>query len=189
MGTFSKVYIKNDNIEVVKRSIGRYYKILCVEPESIEQSWRFFQKGSDTMIVSNHYHGNWVEIILNYPYTLYYHDEFLRRLSQELNTVILLGYYQSTDGGGRLAKFEHGNLAISIIQAEVKYPGESWLRLMDNWGVTEELKKEFLIPNLFEEFNQIEWDTIYKFYKMNGLESDGEQRNDSVYYHLEIKYD
>jgi hypothetical protein len=114
----------------------------------------------------------------------------LRRLSEELHTEILLGYYQSTCGDGRLAKFENGKLLLSIIQSVVTFREESIMRLMDNWGVTEALKQEFSIPNKTrDKFFGIEWDTIYKFYKLNGLDWDGIKREDEIYHYLEIKYE
>lgn len=190
MGTFSKVYIKNKSIETVKKSIGKYYKIVNEEVDSVEEDWRYWRKGSDAIILSKNYNELWVEIILNYEFTLYFHDELLRRISEELETEILLGYYQSTCGDGRLAKFENGKLTLSIVQSEVKFGEESMMRLMDNWGVTEIIKKEFSIPNKTrEKFFEIDWDTIYKFYKINGLEWDKIKRDDEVYYYLEIKYE
>lgn len=189
MGTYSKAYIKIDSIEVVKKSIGKYYKIVNEEVDNIEQDWRYFRNGSDTIILSKNYNEKWVEIILNYQFTLYSHDELLRRLTKEHNCEILLGYYQSTDSHGRLAIFERGELKTSIIQSEVKHKDESLIRLVDNWGITDNLRRQFLIPKLREEFFAIEWDTIYEFYKMNGLEWDGIKREDRIYHHLEIKYE
>jgi hypothetical protein len=188
MGIFSKAYIKIDNIDTVKNLIAKYYKVVSQEIEDIEKDWRFFENGSDTIILSRNYNENWVEIILNYQFTVYFHDEFLRRLSKDLETEILLGYYQSTDSTGRLAKFKKGELQLSIIQSLIEYKSESGVALIDNWGVTNELRREFSIPNLNEPFFEIVWDSIYKFYKMNGLEWDGIMRDKGFYHHLEIKY-
>jgi hypothetical protein len=188
LGTFSKAFIKIDSIEAVKKSIGKYYRIVNEELDTVEQDWRFFENGSDTVILSKDYNENWVEIILNYQFTLYFHDELLRRLTKELQSEILYGYYQSTDGAGRLAAFKNGELTLSIIQSEVKYKGESMMRLMDNWGVTDDLRKEFAIPQYREKYVEIDHDTIYRFFKLNGLEWDGIIRNDVFYHHFEIKY-
>ena len=162
MGTFSKAYIKIDQIETVKNLIGKYYRIVDEEFDNVDQDWRFWSRGSDTIILSKEYNEDWVEIILNYEFTLYFHDELLRRMSKELKTEILLGYYQSTSVQGRLAKFKNGELEVSIIQCEVQYGDESLIRLMDNWGVTEDLKKKFAIPKLKEKYSEIEWDVIYE---------------------------
>lgn len=188
MGTFSKAYIKTDSIDTVKNTIGGLYKIASQEIDDIEKEWRFIKNGSDTIILSNNYNKNWVEITLNYQFNIYFHDEFLRRLTRYLETEILLGYYQSTDSTGRLAKFKEGELQLSIIQSHIEQKGKSFIALMDNWGVTNELRQGFAIPNLNEPFSEIVWDSIYKFYKMNGLEWDGITRNEVFYHHLEIKY-
>ncbi|MCG8329002.1 MAG: hypothetical protein MI974_15015 [Chitinophagales bacterium] len=190
MGTFSKVFINIDNIEIVKKIIGKYYKIVNEEIDTDEQGWRFWENGSDTIILSKNYNKNWVEIVLNYEFTLYFHDELLRRLSKELQTKILLGYYQSTCGDGRLAKFQNGELLLSIIQSEVKYGEESMMRLMDNWGVTDKIKQEFSIPEKTrEKFFEIGGDTIYQFFGMHGLKWDTKEGENEEYLHLEIRYE
>lgn len=186
---FSKAYIKNVSIAEIRKIISKFYIIISEEIENHEQDWKFFKNGNDTMIISNFYNEEWVELILNNQFTLYFHDELLKRISYEFDTIILLGYYQSTDGQGRLAKFENGNLNLSIIQSEVNYRNESILRLMDNWGVSNEIKNELSLPNLKEKFIDIEYDLIYKFYKMNGLEWDKAKDKEEVYIHLEINYD
>jgi hypothetical protein len=188
MGTYSKAYIKVNNIDTVISLVGKYYKVVSQEIDEIEKEWMFFKNGNDTLILSKNYNENWVEITLNYPYTIYFHDEFLRRISKDLETEILLGYYQSTDSTGRLAKFKKGALHLSIIQSCIQRNRESCVVLLDNWGVTPDLKKEFSIPNLYEPFFEIVWDSIYKYYKKNGLEWDGVKRDETFYHHLEIKY-
>ena len=87
-----------------------------------------------------------------------------------------------------MAKFKNGELELSIIQSEVQYgdESESMMRLMDNWGVTEELRKEFSIPKLKEKYYDIEWNIIYKFF---GLEWDSKERKEEKYLHIEIKYE
>lgn len=189
MGTFFKAYLKAKNIELVKKSIGKYYKIIREEIDTIEQDWRYGLEGSDTLILSKNYNEDWVEITLSYRFSLYFHDELLRRLSKDFNSEILLGYYQSTMGQGRLAKFENGKLKLSIIQSEAGYKENAMLRLVDNRGITDELKKQFLIPKIGEKFCVIDCDVIYNFYKINGLEWDGKTREEETYFYLEIKHD
>lgn len=188
MGTFSKAYIKIDDIDPVKNTIGKYYKVVQHEIYDIEKEWAFFENGNDTIILANNYNKGWIEITLNYPFTIYFHDELLRKLSKDLETEILLGYYQSTEGTGRLAKFKKGELVLSIMQSDTIHKGESYIALRDNWGVTDELRSAFAMPNLNEPFSEIKWDSIYKFYKMNHLEWDGITRDHVSYHHLEIKY-
>lgn len=190
MATFSKAYIKINSMETVKNAIENYYTVLVNEFDNMIHDYRFFENGNDTIILASNYNEDWVEISLNYPSSLYFHDELLRRLSRDLNTDILLGYFQSTDAEGRLAKFKQGTLELSVIQCDIQYGNEteSHIRLMDNWGVTDEVRKAFSIPKLNEEYRGIYRDVIYSFYNMFGLIWDGKERTEVKYLHLEINY-
>ncbi|MBI1224785.1 MAG: hypothetical protein GC192_06075 [Bacteroidetes bacterium] len=187
MGTFHKAFVSGENIETVKLTIGKYYNIINEEIDDSEQEWRFGDRGSDTIVLSSEFNYNWVAITF-YTSTFYFHDELLRRISRDLETEILLGFYQSTSGEGRLARFVNGSLELSINQSYVKLRDEEMHILMHNWGVTAELKTEFSIPEFKERFVEIDRDTIYKFYKKFGLEWDGLNRDVEEYHHLEIKY-
>lgn len=188
MGTYSKAYINNKDLHAVKAYIGEYYNIVNEEIHTVEQDWRFWKNKNDTIILAKEFNEEWISIRLNKRYSLYFHDELLRRISKDLHTSILYGYYQSTNGTGRLCKFLNGNLTLSIVQREVGYKEDSMMRLIDNRGLTEEIKEEFSIPNINEKFFDIDLDVIYRFYKMNGLEWDKKERDDEKYLHLEIKY-
>jgi hypothetical protein len=188
MGTYSKAFVNIESIEVVKLAIAKYYNIISEEYDIYEQDWKFGVNGNDTIILTKEFNSDWVAIQLNYIFSIYYHDEMLRRISRDLNTMILYGYYQSTDGTGRLSRFHNGDLEVSIIQKEAGYKEESMMRLVDNWGVTNKLKDSFNIPEINEKYFEIEWDIIYKFYKMNGLEWDKIEREDESYLHIEIKH-
>jgi len=55
MGTFSTAYIQTGSMKIVKKIISKYYKIINEEMGNTEQDWRFFQNGSDTIIISVDY--------------------------------------------------------------------------------------------------------------------------------------
>ena len=188
MGTYSKAYINNNDFVAVKAYIGKYYNVVSEEYDTIEQDWRFWKNKNDTIILSQEFNANWIEIQLNKRYSLYFHDELLRRISLDLHTTILYGYYQSTDGIGRLSKFQNGKLNLSIVQREVGYKEDTMMRLIDNWGLSKKIKEEFSIPEINEKYFDIDWDLIYRFYKINGLEWDKIKRDDAKYLHLEINY-
>lgn len=189
MGTYFRAFIHHKSIQDVKQAIGKYYKIANEETDEIAQEWRFWKNDSDTIILSTKINENWVAVDLNRQFSLYFHDELLRRISKDLETEILSGYYQSTVGEGRLAKFTNGALDLSISQTEIKKNEQFLSVLSDNWGITELLRKEFSIPNLAQEFYAIDWDSIAKFHEIMGLVWDGKERKEEKFLHLEIKYD
>ena len=152
-----------------------------------EQWYKYGSNGNETMILSNVYNYRWTQLYLNLEISLYKYDELLRRISKEFYTEILFCYYQSTICKGRLAKFEEGQLMLSIVQEEVEIKGERLLRLTDNWGVDSTIKSQFNIPNLLSKFINIDYDNIYKFLNLNDLKWDMIERETEEYNHLEIK--
>lgn len=186
MGTFSTAYIKNTKTDQIKSYLGQHFEILSEEVVNQEQSWKFWENGNDTMILSNVYNYRWTQLYLNLDISLYKYDELLRRISKEFNTEILFCYYQTTICKGRLAKFDEGQLILSIVQEEVEIKGERQLRLTDNWGVDSAIRSQFNIPKLMEKFINIDYDNIYKFLNINNLEWDKIDK-DEEYNHIEIK--
>ncbi|WP_160139734.1 hypothetical protein [Chryseobacterium sp. c4a] len=172
MGTFSKAFIKLNDLKVILDELKNYY--IIGRQEIIEESKPLYysQNSNETIILSNNYNNDWCEIELEFNYSVYLYDEFLRRLSSKFNTIILFAYYQSTIGDGRIAKFNRGQLDLSISQKYFKHNGHEKICLVDNFGISEVMKKEFDIPKLGEDFNRIDYDLINEFLSNNGLSPD-----------------
>lgn len=186
MGTFSKVYIKSKNLNEILEEIKNYYSILRSESINESKPWYFSENGNETIILSNNYNHNWCEIEFEFKYSIYIYDEFLRRFSKKFNAIILLGYYQSTIGNGRIAKFNNGQLELSIVQQYSIYNGIEKNYLNDNFGVSKTIKKEFKIPKLGEDFNNIDYELINNFFEKNGLLPDNFKNYEEwSYLHIE----
>ncbi|MDP9960388.1 hypothetical protein [Chryseobacterium lathyri] len=186
MGTFSKVYIKLENIEVILHELQEYFLIGKIETLDDSKWWLYSENGNETIILSNNYNHNWCEIEFEFKYSIYIYDEFLRRFSKKFNAIILLGYYQSTIGNGRIAKFNNGQLELSIVQQYSIYNGIEKIYLNDNFGVSKTIKKEFKIPKLGEDFNNIDYELINSFFAKNGLLPDNFKNYEEwSYLHIE----
>lgn len=150
-------------------------------------------KDRNTIVISKNQSLDWVELELNFDGNIYIYDEYLRRISSALGTQILIGYYQSTTGEGRLAKFDEGRLEMSFYKKYVyfKFHGDDSppidrIYVADNFGVNS-AKIEMLRASRFgADSNLIDHDFIDEYFK-----SEGWQRNSDIdyfdwkYLHLE----
>lgn len=160
MSTFSKIYINTGDIDNVINEFKYFYTIRNIE--CLENPKWWYYSDYETIIVSKK-DVDWIEIEIQFSYSLYVYDEFFRRLSKKYDTIIILGYYQSAVGGGRIAKFEKGKMILSITQTYVINEDFDKTILTDNLGVNEIIKRDVKIPNLYEEFNLIDNDFINNF--------------------------
>ena len=126
---------------------------------------------------------------------LYFYDEFLRRISKSLDTTILLGYYQSTSGEGRLAKFQNGQLEISFFERYFyykSYDDDAYsidrIYVADNLGVENSKIETLKKAKLGKDSCLIDHDFIYDFYKSEGWDNElGQNYHDWKYLHVEQK--
>ncbi|NMM50923.1 hypothetical protein, partial [Marinigracilibium pacificum] len=148
-----------------------------------------------TIILTKNQSTDWMEIEFDFNGNLYFYDEILRRISKSLKTTILLGYYQSTSGEGRLAKFQNGQLELSFFERYFYYKShddDSYsvdrIYVADNLGV-ENAKSEVLKKvNLGMDSDLINHDFIYDFYRSEGWNNDlGLDYHNWKYLHIEQK--
>lgn len=187
MGTLSKVFIRTQDIEQILIEFEKYYTIRRREILDDAKWWYYFE--NETIIVSQNYNVEWVEIEFDFQGNLLYlYDEFLRRLSISMNSIILLGYYQSTTGVGRVAKFEVGKMDISIVQLFITSKEKNAIYLVDNFGVSDDLKEMLHMDfsKIGDEFSLIDYNFIYNFFEKFGLKSDNHMASNSEkYLHIE----
>lgn len=96
MGTFSKAYIKSEKISEVLNELKKYYTIKRIEKLNESKWWYYSENGNETIILSNNYSKYWCELELEFNYSVYFYDEFLRRLSKKTQynyTVRILSIY------------------------------------------------------------------------------------------------
>ncbi|MFK8301720.1 hypothetical protein ACI75Y_02305 [Capnocytophaga stomatis] len=180
MSTFSKIYVKIDDIDDVVNQFKHFYTIRNIECLESPKWW--YYNDYETIIIAKKDY-NWVEIEIQFLYSLYVYDEFFRNLSKKNNTIVVLAYYQSAVGGGRIAKFEKGEMTLSITQTYITNEDFDKTILTDNFGVNEFIKKEFKIPNLYEEFSLFDSDFINSFLHKEKISIS--ETNEVSYVHLE----
>lgn len=202
MGTFSQTSIKCDNIEVIVRELKKYLPIgreIWLETEkwwfyNLPHEENSFEGGNLTLIVSKNLSMDWVEVEFDFQGGLFFFDEILKRISKNLKTEVLLVYYQSTVGEGRLAKFKNGQLELSyyekyfyeeVIENNVLIRKSNYVA--DNLGVATSTIEELKNSKLGDEALLIEYDFIYKFLNSEGWEADSGKAVllDWNYLHLE----
>lgn len=199
MGTFSQTNIKckdlNAVISLLKKylPIGReiwlddqkvwFYNLPHEENQSEERNL--------TIILSQNQNKNWIEIEFDFDGNLYFYDEILRRISKGLETVILLGYYQSTSGEARLAKFENGQLELSFYERYFYYnfhddnlPPIDRIYVADNFGVANSPIESLKKAKLGEDSCLTDYEFICQYYEPEGYKNDL-GKNDWTYLHLE----
>lgn len=198
MGTFSQANIKSDFNSVLTElkkniTIGReiwldmkkdwFYNLQHDENSSLEKNY--------TIILSKDYSKEWIEIEFDFQDNLYLFDEILRRISGALKTEILLGYYQSTSGDGRLAKFKNGQMELSFYEKHYYYKFDDSkaidrIYVADNFGVFHSKIPALKNSILNEDSKLIDIEFIYEFYKSEGWINDLDKNyTDRKYLHLE----
>ena len=204
MGTFSQTNIKCDRIETVLTELKKHLNI----GRSVwsDKSDTFFHRvqhennpstqWNTTITITKNQSTDWVEIEFDFNGNLYVYDEVLRRISGSLETTILLGYFQSTTGDGRLAKFKDGRMDISFFERHFYYKSHDddrysvdRLYVADNFGVQNSKLPTLKETVLGVDSSLIDHDFIYEFYRSEGWDSDLHiNYHDWKYLHVEQKH-
>lgn len=190
MGTFSQTSIKCKDIETVVVELKKYLPI-GREIWLDTNKWWFYNLPHEensfdgknlTLIVSKNLTKDWVEVEFDFHFGLYFFDEILKHISKNLNTLILLVYYQNTVDEARLAKFKNGELELSyyekyfdeeIIENNVRTIKSNYVA--DNFGVATSTIEELKNSKLGEETLLIDYEFIYQYLNSEGWESDSEK--------------
>ncbi|MFQ6599131.1 hypothetical protein [Flavobacterium sp. C3NV] len=201
MATFSQTNIKCKNVETVLAELKKYLPTgreiwLDTRKEwfyNLPHDENLSEEKNITLVISKNLSKDWVEVEFDFQGNLYLYDEILRRISKNLETDILLAYYQSTSGDGRLAKFKNGQLELSFYEKSFYYkfhsddsPPIDRLYLADNFGVMNSNIEMIKNAKVGEDSGLIEYDLINEFYKSGGWVPDlhGDFSNED-YLHVE----
>lgn len=201
MATYSQTNIKCTDVETVIAELKKYLSTGREIWLDRRKEWFYnlpheenlSEEKNTTLVISKNMSKDWVEVEFDFQGNLYLYDEILRRISKNLETEILLAYYQSTTGDGRLAKFKNGQLELSFYEKSFYYkfhgdnsPAIDRLYVADNFGVINcdiELIKNAKVG---EDSGLIEYDLINEFYKSGGWEPDlGMNFMNENYLHVE----
>lgn len=202
MATHSQTNIKCNDIQTVVIELKKYLRIGREIWFDDRRPWFYdvpheensFDGENLTIVVSKNLSKDWVEVEFDFQFGLYFFDEILKQISKNLNTEILLTYYQSTSDEGRLAKFKNGQLELSYIE-EYRYEVviENNLQTIksnfvaDNFGVSGSNIELLKNSKFGEESLIIDYDLINDFHKSEGWKGDSEKDffTEWEYLHLE----
>lgn len=187
MATYSQTNIKCNDVQTVARELKKYMRIGREKWFDTRKPWFYnvphdensFDGDNLTIVVSKIDSEDWVEVEFDFQVGVYFFDEILKLISKNLNTEILLAYYQTTSGQGRLAKFKNGKLELSyyekyryevIIENNVRTTKSNYVA--DNFGVSGSDIELLKNTKLDDESLIIDYDLINEFYKAEGLKVD-----------------
>lgn len=190
MATTSEIYVQIDDIEPIVKEWKKYFK---TGKEILSNSKHEFFTDNNNIFFCKGECKHWILINIDSEVglisgNLYRFDEILRRISQTLNTTILLAFYQSTLGEGRIAKFEKGVLVYSFYQKYSYYKDDTKtideIYVADNFGV--ENCKLAAIQNLkmYDDVLIFDTDFLNDFCRSENVQLLWQE--DSEYLHLEI---
>lgn len=182
MATHSNTYFKYANLERFISIMKGQFEIYDVKFSTTPYDWFF--DGNKFIIISRNYNQNWISVQFELGGDNYRMDEVIKSISKEIECVALLCYYQSTSVVGRFALFENGILNLSIAQNEIEINNEPKIRLVDNFGVTEEIRTKFKIPHeIHQQYGELDTDELHRMMKHYGLIGDG-IKDDWDYHYL-----
>jgi hypothetical protein len=195
MGTFSQTNIKCADIDTIISEIRKYYRIGRTETSDERKEWLFnlAPDNNITIIISQNFSNEWVEVEFDFDGNLYFYDECLRRISKSLNTEVLLGYYQSTTGEGRLAKFKNGDMELSFYERyfyfdykDNKTASIDRIYVADNFGVSDSKVDAIRVSKLGIDSTLLNYDFIYNYFESEGWRNDlGKDYLEWTYNHIE----
>ena len=180
MSTFSQTYIKSKDVDTVLAEFKKYLSIGREIWFDTRKEWFYNIQHEDnpsteknlTLMFAKNQSKEWIEIEIDFGNNLYFYDEILRRISKTLNAEILLGYFQSTLGEGRLAKFKNGQLELSFFEQYYHYNTIDRIYVADNFGVLNSNIETLKKVKTGKDSSLISHDFIYKFYKSEGWSND-----------------
>ncbi|MFD2938929.1 hypothetical protein [Flavobacterium notoginsengisoli] len=202
MATYSQTNIKCNDVQTVATELKKYLRIGREKWFDTRKPWFYnvphdensFNGDNLTIVVSKIDSEDWVEVEFDFQFGVYFFDEILKQISKNLNTDILLAYYQSTSGQGRLAKFKNGKLELSYYEKyryEVTPGNDSYTvesnYVADNFGVSGSDIELLKNTKLGDQSLIIDYDLINEFYKAEGWKGDSGKNifSDWDYLHLE----
>ena len=188
MATHSQTNIKCNDVQTVVIELKKYLRIGREIWFDDRKPWFYnvpheensFDGENLTIVVSKNLSKDWVEVEFDFQFGLYFFDEILKQISKNLNTEILLTYYQSTSDEGRLAKFKNGLIENDLQTIKSNF-------VADNFGVSGSSFELLKNTKLGEESLIIDYDLINDFNKSEGWKGDSEKDffTEWNYLHLE----
>lgn len=192
MATTEVICVKAENIEPVVTEWKKYFTTGKEVTSDFETEFlfsRFYQEqDNETHIFCKGEFKDWISIKVDLGGNLYQYDEILRRISQTLNTTLLLTYYQSTSGEGRIVKFEKGFLIYSFYQRYYSYEiGTETIHriyLADNFGMKNSKLQAVQELKYGQEILVFDYDFLNDFNRSENVSFLWDEN--STYLHLEI---
>jgi hypothetical protein len=188
MGTFSQTFIKTTKIDEIIKILNKSLNLGLSELLNERFDWYYWRdnRNNKTIIISNNLSVEWTEIEFDFNGNMYLYDELIKILTKELGTIALLGFYQSTSGEGRIAKFDKGQLKYTYYERYFEYDKVSRIYLADNWNINESKIGMLKERKLDQDSSIIDHDLINSFYKSEGFEYNSNKKYEEwAYLHVE----
>jgi len=188
VATYSDIFINHPVIEDIVLYLEKYYQVGKRKTLDCLNLFEFSRSdfSSRTFVLHKDKNEDWIQLEYELE-NLYEFDEILRRITEQLEAIALIGYKQTTDGTARFAVFKNGALVRSIVQEYVQSHKE--IRNIDNFGSRFSFESFKYETGVLQEIDYDEllnyYDDISKWYEEFGFSWNKTPVVDE-YLHLEI---
>ncbi|WP_299247494.1 hypothetical protein [uncultured Aquimarina sp.] len=186
MSTLNRTLIKNVNISDLISLIKNYYSIGRVQLLNYENQALFLDRKNYSIILSDSYIANWIEITFDFCDGPEKHDFLLKKISTELLTEVIYGYEQTTTGDARFLKITNGKIERDLYQKSYYKPHR--IIMERNLGDKYLIEKEFKYPEIGRDltgFKALDFDEIQDMFVNAGYKGNKNQSPKEEYTHLE----
>jgi len=187
MAAARRILIKGVSKEVVVDLIMTNYVIGRQSIYDYQYCEVFLDRMNYAFIVFDSHLDNWVELDLDFYNTIEEHDNFLKIISENYKTTVLLGYSQTTTGDTRFICFQNGEIKRLIYQKSYYNPDR--ILMETDMGDKSNHEKNFAYPNIGENIEGCKFLDFYSdiqtMFEDYGYKGKLRQKLEDKYIHIE----
>ena len=187
MATCRRILIKRLCKESISELIRKEYPVGRESVYNYPYREVFLDRMNNAFIVFDAYLEDWTELDLDFNTSVEEHDYFLKSISEDYNTTVIMGYSQTTTGDARFVVFENGQILRSLYQKSYYDPHR--IIMETNIGVKSKYEKDFEYPDLGENIQGYKsldyYDDVQAMFEDYGYTGRQRQSCDEKYLHIE----